>query len=79
MSNWNRTPRTAALFLSIAVGGASLTMVPAANAAAAPVTSVARLSLAKAQAGDTILVKGAKLATYDDDTDKWTAKVVKFG
>ncbi|GAA4377276.1 IPT/TIG domain-containing protein [Nocardioides caricicola] len=78
MSNRNRTPRTAALFLSLALaGGAVLTTVPA-MAADAPVTTVARLSVAKAHAGDTILVKGAKLATKDSEGE-WVAKAVKFG
>jgi hypothetical protein len=85
MSNRNRTPRTAALFLSLALaGGAVLTTAPA-FAADAPVTSVARLSVAKAHAGDSVLVKGAKLATKDDkgtpatSDDVWVAKTVKFG
>lgn len=92
MSNRNRTPRTAALFLSLALsGGAVLTTIPAAEAAGAHAkavtveTSVARLSVAKAHAGDSVLVKGAKLATKDDkgtpatNDDVWVAKTVKFG
>ena len=85
MSNRNRTPRTAALFLSLALaGGAALTTAPA-FAADPPVTSVARLSVAKAKVGDVVLVKGAKLATKDDkgtpatNDDVWVAKTVKFG
>lgn len=86
----NRAPRTAALFLSIAVGGASLTTIPvaqavpvsagAAHAAAAvpaPVTVVARLSAAKGVAGDTVFIQGTKLA--DKVSGTWTAKAVKFG
>lgn len=89
MSNRNRTPRTAALLLSIAVGGASLTMLPAAeaapHAAVASVqakavtveTVVKRLSSAKGVAGDTVLIQGEKLAT--GTAGNWTKKVVKFG
>ena len=89
MSNRNRTPRTAALLLSIAVGGASLTLVPAAEAVTKPSSSqvkavvvadtvVARLSISKGAAGETVLVQGTKLATADAD-GVWTAKAVKFG
>lgn len=85
MSNRNRTPRTAALFLSLALaGGAVMTTIPAAEAAGAHAkavtidTVVARLSVAKAHAGDSVLVKGTKLATKDSEGD-WVAKAVKFG
>lgn len=100
----NRTPRMAALFLGAALGAASLTMAPAAQAAPAPHASVAtaavaapaqkattkpdtvvtRLSATKGVAGDTVLIKGTKLATANDDPDTaddtpWIGKAVKFG
>lgn len=86
MSNRNRTPRTAALLLSIAVGGATLTILPAAHAVVDPTAPVVkRLSAAKGVAGDKIFVQGANLATLDDngtpaDTsdDTWQAGTVVF-
>ena len=100
MSNRNRTPRTAALFLSLALAGGALTMTTTAAEAAPtaregvhakatekPVTVVKRLSHAKGQVGDRILIKGEKLATWQEasgegeeaTTAGWVAKTVKFG
>ncbi len=42
-----------------------------------PDTVVSRLSATKGVAGDTVLIKGVKLATADDSD--WVAKAVKFG
>ncbi|HEY1117170.1 MAG TPA: IPT/TIG domain-containing protein [Acidimicrobiales bacterium] len=93
----------AALFLGAALGAASLTMAPAAQAAPAhhasvsaaavaapakattkPDTVVTRLSATKGVAGNTVLIKGTKLATANDDPDTadetpWIGKAVKFG
>lgn len=93
MSHRNRTPRTAALFLSLAVAGGALALTPAAMAtsgavhakAVAPTEqNVTRLSVAKASAGDTILVHGTALASVDDkgtpatNDDVFVAEAVKF-
>lgn len=86
MSNRNRTPRTAALFLSLALAGGAALTIPAANAAVDPTAPVVkRLSATKGVAGDKIFVQGANLATVDDngtpaDTsdDELAAVAVKF-
>jgi hypothetical protein len=91
----NRTPRMAALFLGVALGAASLSTVPAANAAAPHVSASTPLSHAPQKATtkpDTVVsrLSSSKGIAGDDvlikgvklataDGSNWVAKAVTFG